>query len=372
MTRTLAEQGLQNLAAALATAGYTVMAPLRLPGRTGLRDDVRWAEWTPGSTIDTDRVPVDSPKEFLLPRSEVVGGFRRNGDAFEALDTAEAPRNTVILGARPCDAAALAALDAVFNSDPVDVAWQARRNSTTVVTLACAQCDSQCFCTSVGGSPGSDRGADVMLRPADGHTVLQFETLSDKGRAVEQVVAHLLADRESRPDPLPEVPVLFDVEVVQRAARAQFDSDIWATLSLPCLGCGACAYACPTCHCFDIQDECDGKDCVRLRNWDSCGFGLFTRHAGGHNPRADQASRWRQRVMHKFAYFPERHDITACTGCGRCARVCSAGMRISAVCAALGEVYTQSGQALSSAEVLSGNGVASNSKTGLTSEAVSR
>ena len=102
--------------------------------------------------------------------------------------------------------------------------------------------------------------------------------------------------------------------------------------ALACLGCGACAYACPVCHCFDLQDESDGKECRRLRNWDSCGFGLFTLHASGHNPRPDQSARWRQRVMHKFSIYPQKFKTLACTGCGRCSRLCQAGMAIAQTC----------------------------------------
>lgn len=34
-----------------------------------------------------------------------------------------------------------------------------------------------------------------------------------------------------------------------------FDSSIWKQQSERCLGCGACAFVCPTCACFDIQED---------------------------------------------------------------------------------------------------------------------
>ena len=76
---------------------------------------------------------------------------------------------------------------------------------------------------------------------------------------------------------------------------------------------------------------------MRLRNWDTCGLALFTAHAGGHNPRPDQAARWRQRVMHKFSYLVERLGRLGCTGCGRCARLCPAGMAICETCREIDE-----------------------------------
>ena len=142
----------------------------------------------------------------------------------------------------------------------------------------------------------------------------------------------MLADEDVTPDPPADVPVIFDAAAVTEWCASNFEAELWQTAGLGCLGCGACAYACPTCHCFDMQDEGTRTAAVRLRNWDSCGFGLFTQHASGHNPRPEQTHRWRQRVMHKFSYLPERFELLGCTGCGRCARLCVAKMAISEVC----------------------------------------
>lgn len=323
---TLEAAKLTDLAGALAAAGYRVVAPV-------LDDGVlRLAEWTEGIDIRTDGVPVNSVKDVLLPRSEVIGRATLDGDAFTLEDvTPEAPK-TALLCVRPCDAAALRILDAVFNWDYDDAFYNARREATTVVSLACTAADDQCFCTSVGGAPDATTGADAILRPADGGTRLAFLPLTDKGRAVAEAAGSLLAEADAALDPAADVPRLFDPAGVATWCADNFAAELWRQVSLGCLGCGACAYACPTCHCFDIQDESSRTDSVRLRNWDSCGFGLFTEHASGHNPRPNQTARWRQRVMHKFSYFPERFDMVACTGCGRCARLCPAGVAISEVC----------------------------------------
>ena len=65
---------------------------------------------------------------------------------------------------------------------------------------------------------------------------------------------------------------------------------------------------------------------TRRRNWDACQTALFTLHGSGHNPRKDQTARFRQRIMHKFSIYPARFGEVLCTGCGRCVRVCAAGM----------------------------------------------
>jgi ferredoxin len=117
--------------------------------------------------------------------------------------------------------------------------------------------------------------------------------------------------------------------VLARWLAASFDHEVWRKLSLRCHGCGACAAVCATCHCFDIVDEHDTcSSGARRRNWDFCQSAKFTLHASGHNPRKTQAERLRQRVMHKFSIYPDRFDAVLCTGCGRCARACGAGMNL--------------------------------------------
>lgn len=324
---------LGDLAAALQAAGYRVVAPVEDGGVVRLR------EWRPGERIVTDAFAVNSAKDFLLPRSEAIARYRIEGNDFEAQDVpVEAPK-TALLCVRPCDAASLAAMDTVFNWDYADEFYNARRAATTVITLGCTTADEHCFCTSAGGAPDATAGADAVLRPADGGTRLVLETFGEKGEALAAAAGALLKEGNAKIDPPAEVPERFDAAAVTAWLGENFESPLWEALSLACLGCGACAYACPTCHCFDIQDEGTRAEAVRYRNWDTCGLTLFTAHAGGHNPRPDQSARWRQRVMHKFAYFPERFGMLACTGCGRCGRLCPAGMAISETCAAIDREY---------------------------------
>ena len=60
-------------------------------------------------------------------------------------------------------------------------------------------------------------------------------------------------------------------------------------------------------------------------------------HASGHNPRADQIARYRQRVMHKFAIYPTKFGEVLCTGCGRCVRACPVGQNIGEILVAIDE-----------------------------------
>ncbi len=324
--KTIETRRLPDLAQALSAAGYCVVAPIEEGGV------VRFREWAPGLAIAPGAVPANSSKDFLFPRSEVVARFALEPGGFSPAPVERSAVKTVVLCARPCDAAALTALDAVFNWDYRDGAYNARRQAMTVVSLACSKADEHCFCTSVGGAPDGVAGADAILRPADGGQLLVLDELTEKGRALAQAAAGTLSEGPAALDAPAVLPRRFDSEAVGRWLAANFESPFWKEAALACLGCGACAYACPVCHCFDLQDETDHAECRRLRNWDSCGFGLFTLHASGHNPRPDQSARWRQRVMHKFSIYPQKFKTLACTGCGRCSRLCQAGMAIAATC----------------------------------------
>ena len=322
---------LTDLAATLAAAGYRVVAPVRD------EDAVRLKVWSPGAVIETATIPVNSAKEFLFPPSEVIGRYALDGGDFTSQEVRADPPRTVLLAVRPCDVAGLAVLDAVFNWECRDTFYNARRAATTIIALVCPTSDAECFCTSVGGAPDSTRGADAVLQSADGGRRFVLSPVTEKGAAILKAAGSTLAEGHARIDPPASVSERFDAVAVTEWLGANFESPLWQEWGLACLGCGACTHVCPTCHCFDLQDEATRREAVRLRNWDSCALALFTAHAGGHNPRPTQTERRRQRVMHKFRYFPERFGILACTGCGRCGRLCPAGVTMCEACCKIAE-----------------------------------
>ncbi len=291
--------------------------------------------------------PVNSIKEFFFPRHEVLYRYRRTGKDVELIDAQPFNTPQIILAARPCDAASLPVLDHVFAWDYDDGFFQRRRALTTVVSLACSSHDEHCFCTSLGLAPDATRGSDALLFVLDkasnqtadsAATRYEVRSLTDKGK---QLVAGHVETAAASGKPLKtlvaEVPKRhFTVDRIQGFLRERFEDPRWKTTSLRCVGCGSCAYTCPTCHCFDIVDEGNAKGGHRARNWDACQFTMFTMHASGHNPRDTQWQRQRQRVNHKFAVYPEKFGELLCTGCGNCSRNCPVGLGIRPVLETIG------------------------------------
>jgi ferredoxin len=301
-----------------------VVAPRRREGRVELGELRTFDE------LDAGRGPaISSAKGVVFPPVAKILGYRCRGTEVELEDPAPPAVPTLVLGVRPCEARAFAALAAVFDWDTPDALFAARMERTTVVSLACTEADEACFCTSVGGGPADSQGSDALLRPlvSGGFAV---ELRSERGRELFARAGELpRLGPGAALAPAPALPPAFDAAVLREVLARRFDDDVWADQSLRCLGCGACAFVCPACACFDIQDE-PGRDGAgrRLRCWDSCGLRAFTLHASGHNPRARQSQRWRQRVYHKFAYMPERLGIAGCVGCGKCSRACPVDMSL--------------------------------------------
>lgn len=234
----------------------------------------------------------------------------------------------VLWGAHPCDNAAFDILRSIFCWDIKDEFFQKRLDKLVVIGLACHSSDEYCFCTSVGLAPDSARGSDILLSRLQGGDY-QADILTEKGEYIVNSNKDLFENVSGEKIVLTSVKQKFSHEQVTGKLAEAFEHPFWIENSLRCIGCGACAYVCPTCACFDIQDETRGKEGKRYRSWDSCGFGLFTLHTSGHNPRHVQSQRWRQRIMHKFSYMPERNESLGCVGCGRCSSGCPVDMNIA-------------------------------------------
>ena len=326
MTRILPKSRLDDCLSAWRSAGFSVFAPVKRIELTRF-DEVQGA-----SEMSLDIVmPERTIKDHFFLQTEPLIRYQIRKQAIETEEMLPPERKRLFFGVRPCDAAGLDIDDPLFGWDYRDDYWFKRRENSVIVTIACNKADDFCMCTSVQLAPDSTKGSDVMLRPLKNDSGWQVITLTDRGKALIETVANMLQEDATEPASLPTVPVKFDLEKVTSwlSDPSSFDSHLWKEVSQRCIGCGSCTFLCPTCHCFDIQDEGDTYNGIRRKNWDSCSFAMFTMHTSGHNPRNTQSTRWRQRIMHKFNYYRGKFGINSCSGCGRCTRQCPVDMGIT-------------------------------------------
>ncbi len=324
MSDVLSVAALRRLVESWIAAGKRVAGPRRVKEGLVLYQSLAVAEQL---LLEGFIRPRNSIKEFVFPRHETLYRYRFQGKQIELADVEPPTVEQIIVAARPCDAASLPILDPVFNWDFQDSLYNRRRELTTVVTLACREHDADCFCTSVGSGPADPRGSDVLLIDL-GEQSYEVRCLTEKG--TQLVSGHTESSPKSATIPAGPPPRV-DLEAVRALLARGFEGADWQTPTRRCLGCGACAYTCPTCHCFDMVDEGNAAGGVRARNWDACQFAMFTLHASGHNPRQVQAQRQRQRIYHKFQFYPEKFGTLLCTGCGNCTRKCPVGLGVRPV-----------------------------------------
>jgi len=324
--KTIKKEKFDSLITGLKEQGYKTIAP-RKNDNLVLLDEVQSAGEISFDHINTN----NSVKEFFLPKTEKILSYTIEKNKVTMEEPEGFAAKTVILGTRPCDAASLPIMDKVFNWDCSDKFWVQRREANVVMTIACDKCDNYCFCTSVGLAPDAKEGSDVLLtKVSDGGYMV--ETVTKKGEKLVKSLEAVFADNpgtETLKRQVAAVEEKFETDKVKPWLDKNFVNNVWAEFSMKCIGCGACTFVCPTCHCFDIVDECNMTKGDRIKNWDGCQFKMFTLHTSGHNPRSTQDQRWRQRIMHKFKYYVEKFDSILCVGCGRCSRVCPADMNIS-------------------------------------------
>jgi sulfhydrogenase subunit beta (sulfur reductase) len=282
------------------------------------------------SEITSDHIRSTlSVKNVVFPKVENLFYYTnsKTESTIADIDMSKIPE-VVLWGAHPCDNAAFDTLRSIFCWDIKDEFFSKRLEKLAVIGLSCHLSDEYCFCTSVGLKPDSVKGSDILLsRLKNGDYIADI--LTEKGKAITDTSPELFEKETDEKPIIAEVKKKFSHEQVTEKLAGAFENPFWVANSLRCIGCGACAYVCPTCACFDIQDETRGRNGKRYRSWDSCGFGLFTLHTSGHNPREVQSQRWRQRIMHKFSYMPERNESLGCVGCGRCSSGCPVDMNIA-------------------------------------------
>lgn len=292
---------------------------------------------------------VYSPKAVLFPSHEQLFAFNRDNGKFATRPLYDdTPR--ALVGVHPCDVNAIRLLDHVFAGQHRDEHYLVRRGHTFILGIDCPQeCTEGVFCENMKSNEATT-GFDLMCYPldrsADGDVRYGVQFGTDAGRefllysqsgerpTVQDERAYDRYRSQKRASFTRRIP--YDVEQLPALLDRSYDSLLWEATARRCYSCGSCNLVCPTCYCFNTNDELEMNltSGHRIREWDGCQLREFAAVAGGHNFRPKPPARLRHRIYRKAKWILEREGIPGCVGCARCDRACTA--KINSV-----EIYTQ-------------------------------
>ena len=290
----------------------------------GIIDNVR------DMILDYD-VTVDAPTKFFLPPKEVLLKFQVGGGqtAKSVIDTK--PR--AIVGVHPYDIKAIELLDEVYIASNLDPNYSARRNNTVIIGVDCLNPSPKSFAASMGTNH-VESGFDLLLTDVGTGFIVTIgsnkgtDLLTRLAEVREPTKAEIGRQKEARDHAVAKYELQLNVprERLPKILEDSYDDFYWEFRSKKCLNCGSCVMVCPTCFCFNVNDEVDMNliEGERYRSWDGCVLVDFAKVATGENFRHDKASRFRHRIYRKGKYILERFGMVGCVGCGRCSNACLA------------------------------------------------
>ena len=207
---------------------------------------------------DPRQVAIDYPstilplKKFFLPPVDVLLRYNtRNNTAAVPPDRREP---TLFFGIHNYDLQGLLRLDHAFRSGVRDDTWLARREGSLFVGVSYVP-DDHHFCDSVGIPAGLKDGFDLFLTRFDDH--YRVEALTTAGTAMMADFASLLVPCDCDGDPV----VHFKNKLRQSVAgireifHGAYNHPVWKKTAQACYSCGTCNISCPTCYCFDVEDQ---------------------------------------------------------------------------------------------------------------------
>ncbi len=301
----------------------------------GVREKVKGKyEFAPLETsielcLDYD-VTVLPPKTYFLPPRETLLQFKV-GPEVSCQAVMEA-KPLILVGVHPYDLKAIAQLDRIFADANLDEQYHQRRQAITLIGVDIKRASPNGFCKSMNSATVQE-GFDLFLTDiGPGYVVAvgspKGQTLLDTYASSKPATPEEVQKRAAQQDRIPHMFSLNTITTpyadLPKLLAEHSESKLFSELAEKCFSCGSCNLVCPTCYCFDVQDDMalNLKDGERFRTWDGCLLADFAKVASGENFREHRADRIRHRILRKGKYIFEKFGVHACVGCGRCTSAC--------------------------------------------------
>jgi sulfhydrogenase subunit beta (sulfur reductase) len=289
-----------------------------------------------GEVSDVNEVVLDYPrtiqplKKFFLPPREELLSFNIKANDFK--ETEIAAEKKIFFAIHSYEMQSIKRLDYNLTQGNPESNYLTRRENAIFIGIS-YEPDEYHFSKSVGIEIEDmegfalffnkiDSGYNVYVVNEDGQSLMdgfgKAKALEVNGKFEEKEFQAKIRYHYNR------LPNIFD---------HVYKSKVWEKVAEKCLGCGTCNLLCPTCYCFDVNDEValDMAEGTRERTWDSCMINPFAEVAGGENFREYLSGRTRHRLYRKFKYITEKSGKLQCVGCGRCSKYCPAGISMTEI-----------------------------------------
>ncbi len=275
--------------------------------------------------LDYNRTLNSIKKYFLPPREQLLSFSKANN----SLQKSSFDNNKkIFLGVHSYDMKAILKLDYNFTQGNPEENYLQRRQNSSFIGVSFIP-DEFHFSQSVGIPLHNTEGFDIYLEQnPDGYTL---KIITDKGKKLISGFDELgQAKNVSLNQAQFQNKLKYNYNRLPEVFEQSWNAAVWEEVSKKCVGCGTCNLVCPTCYCFDVEDNFDLslQNGTRDRSWDGCMLNGFAVVAGGENFRETLAERQRHRVHRKFKYISDITGEPWCVGCGRCTTYCTAGISI--------------------------------------------
>ena len=288
--------------------------------------------------LNYDRT-LNSIKKYFLPPREQLLSYSKQDNSYQKQNYT--PEKKIFFGVHNYDMKAVLKLDYNFSQGKPELNYLQRRKECFFIGISFNP-DKYHFSHSVGVPLNDTEGFDIYLEQnAEGYTI---KIISESGQKLiagfNALDDTIKTDSKHSPNP---VSLKYNYNRLPEVFDHSWNAEVWEEAAKKCVGCGTCNLVCPTCYCFNVEDDMDLTllSGTRERTWDGCMLNSFAAVAGGENFRKSLGERKRHRIYRKFKYISDITGEPWCVGCGRCTAYCTAKISIVEIVNNLCDEYEQ-------------------------------